>query len=84
MSATFAANKEVTLGLGYMRNERTRDGVKATDDTKTKLAAIAYNLGPVVLSLNYTQDTDTASNVSSAPVNGRDFTTTKAKIRVNY
>lgn len=84
VSATFAANKEISLGLGYMRNERTTAGVKATDDTKTKLAAIAYNLGPVVLSLNYTQDTDTASNVSSAPVNGRDFTTTKAKIRVNY
>lgn len=84
LSATFAASKEVSLGLGYMKNERTRDGVTAADDTKTKLAAIAYNLGPVVLSLNYTQDTDTATSVSTAPVNGRDFTTTKAKIRVNY
>jgi hypothetical protein len=84
VSATFAASKEVTLGLGYMKNERTRDGVTAADDTKSKLASVAYNLGPVVLSLNYTQDTDTATSVSTAPVNGRDFTTTKAKIRVNY
>ena len=84
LSATFAASKEVSLGLGYMKNTRTRNGVEAADDTKSKLAAIAYNLGPVVLSVNYEQDTDTASNVSSAPVNGRDFTTTKAKIRVNY
>ena len=84
LSATFAASKEVSLGLGYMKNTRTKDGVEAADDTKSKLAAIAYNLGPVVLSINYEQDTDTASNVSSAPVNGRDFTTTKAKIRVNY
>jgi hypothetical protein len=84
VSATFSASKEVSLGLGYMKNERTKDGVKAADDTKTKLAAIAYNLGPVVLSLNYTQDTDTAASASAAPTNGRDFTTTKAKIRVNY
>ncbi len=84
ISATFAASKEVSLGLGYMKNERTRAGVTAADDTKSKLAAIAYNLGPVVLSLNYTQDTDTAESVSAAPTNGRDFTTTKAKIRVNY
>jgi hypothetical protein len=84
LSATFAASKEVSLGLGYMKNTRTTAGVEAADDTKSKLAAIAYNLGPVVLSINYEQDTDTASNVSSAPVNGRDFTTTKAKIRVNY
>lgn len=84
ISATFAASKEVSLGLGYMKNTRTTNGVEAADDTKSKLAAIAYNLGPVVLSINYEQDTDTASNVSTAPVNGRDFTTTKAKIRVNY
>ncbi len=84
LSATFAASKEVSLGLGYMKNERTTNGVTHADDTKTKLAAIAYNLGPVVLSLNYTQDTDTATSASAAPTNGRDFTTTKAKIRVNY
>jgi hypothetical protein len=84
VSGTFAASKEVSIGLGYMKNTRTTNGVEANDDTKTKLAAIAYNLGPVVLSLNYEQDTDTASNVSSAPANGRDFNTTKAKIKVNY
>jgi len=84
VSATFAASKEVTIGLGYMKNTRTTNGVEAADDTKSKLAAIAYNLGPVVFSLNYEQDTDTASNVSSAPVNGRDFNITKAKVKVTY
>lgn len=84
LSATFAASKEISIGLGYMKNQRTRDGVTAADDTKSKLAAIAYNLGPVVLSLNYEQDTDTASSASAAPTNGRDFTITKAKIKVNY
>jgi hypothetical protein len=67
-----------------MRNTRTVNGVEDADNTKSKLAAIAYNLGPVVFSLNYEQDTDTASNVSSAPENGRDFNITKAKVKVTY
>ena len=84
LSATFAANKEVSFGLGYIKLTRTRDGVEAADDIKSKLAAIAYNLGPVVFSLNYVQDTDTASSASGAPVNGRDFNITKAKVKITY
>jgi len=37
-----------------------------------------------VFSLNYVQDTDTASSASGAPVNGRDFNITKAKVKVTY
>jgi len=84
ISGTFAATKEISIGLGYMKNTRTVAGVEAADDTKSKLIAIAYNLGPVVLSLNHEQDTDTAASASAAPINGRDFNITKAKIKVTY
>jgi hypothetical protein len=84
LSATFQANKEISFGLGYIKLNRTINGVEANDDIKSKLAAVAYNLGPVVFSLNYIQDTDTASSTSGTPQNGRDFNITKAKVKVSY
>ena len=84
ISGTFALSKEVSIGAGYIKLTRTVNGVEAADDIKSKLATVAYNLGPAVFSINYIQDTNSASNASSAPVNGRDFNLTKAKVKITY
>lgn len=84
ISATFAANKEITVGGSYATNERTLAGVKAADSTKSYNAAIAYNLGPVVASLNYEQSYDTPASGTVAPTAGRDSSITKLKVRANY
>jgi len=84
ISGTFALSKEVSIGAGYIKLTRTIAGVEQADDIKSKLATVAYNLGPAVFSLNYIQDTNTASSASGAPVNGRDFNLTKAKVKITY
>jgi hypothetical protein len=84
ISATYAASKEITVGASYAKNERTLAGVKAADETKSYNVAIAYNLGPVVASLNYENSYDTPASGTVAPINGRDVSITKLKVRANY
>lgn len=84
ISATYAVNKEITIGGSYATNERTLAGVKSSVDTKSYNAAIAYNLGPVVASLNYENSYDTPASGTVAPTSGRDVSITKLKVRANY
>ena len=84
ISATYAVSKEITLGLGYLQNERTLAGVKGSVDTESRLVALAYNLGPVVTSLNYEQSYDTPATGTTAPISGRDITITKIKVKANF
>jgi predicted porin len=84
ISATYAASKEITVGASYAKNERTLAGVKAADETKSYNVALAYNLGPVVASLNYENSYNTPASGTVAPTNGRDVSITKLKVRANY
>jgi hypothetical protein len=84
ISATYAVSKEITLGLGYLQNERTLAGVKSSLETESRLVALAYNLGPVVTSLNYEQSYDTPASGTVAPTSGRDITITKIKVKANF
>jgi hypothetical protein len=84
ISATYAASKEITVGGSYAKNERTLAGVKAADETKSYNVAVAYNLGPVVASLNYENSYDTPASGTVAPTSGRDVSITKLKVKANY
>jgi len=84
ISGTFAVNKEMTIGGSYAKNERTVAGIKGLDDTKSYNVALAYNLGPVVASLNYETSYDTPASGTVTPTSGRDASITKLKVRANY
>ena len=84
ISATYAVSKEMTIGGSYAKNERTLAGVKANDETKSYNVGVAYNLGPVVASLNYENSYDTPASGTVTPTSGRDVSITKLKIRANY
>jgi hypothetical protein len=49
LSGTFAATKELTLGLVYNKNDIERQ----TADEKIKAVQVGYNLGPVVVTAEY-------------------------------
>jgi hypothetical protein len=59
-SISFAATKELSLGLVYGK----ADISSGTVDEKIKIAAIGYNLGPVVINAEYT-DTENLAGVAT-------------------
>lgn len=61
-SLTFAATKELTIGATYGR--ATTDLAGAPETEKTKIVALGYNLGPVVLNAQY-QDVDSAGGLAN-------------------
>ena len=60
VGVSFAATKELSLGLTYGK----ADVSNGTADEKIKVAAIGYNLGPVVINAEYT-DTENVSGVTT-------------------
>jgi hypothetical protein len=48
-SATFAATKDITLGVVYNKNDITG----TASDEKIKAVQVGYNLGPVVITAEY-------------------------------
>ena len=84
ISANFAATKEVTIGATYSRMERTIPGTQSGPDTKVMTAGVAYNLGPVIASIQYedAKDKNQASNEISAA--GIDHKLTKIKVKANF
>ena len=59
-SISFAATKDLSLGLVYGKADVTG----GTVDEKIKIAAIGYNLGPVVINAEYT-DTENLAGVAT-------------------
>jgi hypothetical protein len=74
MGVTFAASDKVTVGLAHGKHEINSSTEK---DEKTKMLQVGYNLGPIVLELNYVdienQSGSDGKDVSAASV----FTTFK-------
>jgi hypothetical protein len=84
ISATFAATKELTLGVGLAEQERTVAGVKSAVDTKSKLFSIGYNLGPVALSYDFEQNDNIPASATVAATSGRDADTHKVRVRAAF
>ena len=84
ISATFAATKELTIGVGLAEQERTLAGVKGTVDTKSKLFSIGYNLGPVALSYDFEQNENVQVSGTVAATSGRDVDTHKVRVRAAF
>ena len=67
-SLTFAATKDLSLGVVYAKADSNLSS-KPTDE-KTKIVAIGYSLGPVALNAEYT-DTNNIGGVADA--DGKEF-----------
>jgi hypothetical protein len=85
VAASFAANKEITLGASYSKMERKKINTTTGPDLKVMQAVIAYNLGPVVASIAY-EDAKNAPAIgtNSMTTSGVDATTTKIKVKANF
>ena len=83
VSATYSVTKDITVGYARSEMERTRT-TKSTVDAEVNLFSIAYNLGPVVLSLDHERSEDIAAAATSNNVSGNDVNLTKAKVRVAF
>ena len=85
VAASFAANKEITLGVSYSEMERKGSAIVAGPDLKVIQAVMAYNLGPVVASIAY-EDVKNAPalGTNQATTSGQDAQTTKIKVKANF
>ena len=83
-SANFKASKDITLGATYSKMEREVAGSANGPDTKVMTVGAAYNLGPVVASIQYedAQDKNLGSNeISSSTLEHK---LTKIKVKANF
>jgi predicted porin len=83
-SANFAATKEVTLGATYSKMERKVVGSTTGPDTKVMTVGAAYNLGPVVASIQYEDAKDKNGAANAVSVAGLDHRLTKIKVKANF
>ena len=83
-SASFAANKEITLGAAYSKMERNVVGSTTGPDTKVIQLVAAYNLGPVVASIAYEDAKDKNQASNEVSVSGLDSKITKIKVKANF
>jgi hypothetical protein len=83
-SANFAATKEITLGATYSKMERTLPGVTSGPDTKVMTVGVAYNLGPVIASIQYEDAKDKNAASNEVSVSGLDHKLTKIKVKANF
>jgi len=72
MGVTFAASDKVTVGLAHAKHEISSSTEK---DEKTKMLQVGYNLGPIVLELNYV-DVENQSGSDGKDVSGASVFTT--------
>lgn len=85
VAASFAANKEITLGASYSTMERKKVNVATGPELKVMQAVIAYNLGPVVASIAYEDAKNSpAIGTNAATTSGQDSQTTKIKVKANF
>lgn len=83
ISATYAMTKEITLGYARSDMERTRT-TKSTVDAEVNTFSIAYNLGPVVVSVDHERAEDIPVAVTGLNIDGNNSYITKAKVRVAF
>jgi hypothetical protein len=76
-SATYAVNKELSVGLAHSKQERKIENVEQPE-LKVKALQVGYNLGAAVLQYDY-QDADNTGHVANAETK-----THKIKAKVNF
>jgi predicted porin len=85
VAASFAANKEITLGISYSEMERKGAAIVKGPDLKVMQAVIAYNLGPVVASIAYEDAKNSPAIGTDQPTtSGQDSQTAKIKVKANF
>ena len=85
VAASFAANKEITLGASYSTMERKKVNLAVGPELKVMQAVIAYNLGPVVASIAYEDAKNSpAIGTNAVTTSGQDSQTTKIKVKANF
>jgi len=86
LAGTFAATKQVSVGLMYSRMETTSaNQINSGPKTKVYQGVVAYNLGPVVISLAHEKAENRAdAGAAISTTNGLDNSLTKVKIRANF
>ena len=84
ISATFAVNKELSIGIGIAEQERTRAGIKDPVDAESKFISVGYNLGPVVFSYDFEKSENIPVTQNGAHMSGRDTDMHKARVRANF
>ena len=85
VAASFAANKEITLGASYSKMDRKGVAITSGPDLKVMQAVIAYNLGPVVASISYEDAKNAPAFGTDQPTtSGVDASTTKIKVKANF
>jgi len=83
-AANFKASKDVTLGATYSKMERKIVATANGPDTKVMTVGAAYNLGPVVASIQYEDAKDKNQGSNEASVSGLDHKLTKIKVKANF
>ena len=83
-SANFKATKDITLGATYSRMEREVVGSANGPDTKVMTVGAAYNLGPVVASIQYEDAKDKNQAANEVSTSGLDHKLTKIKVKANF
>ena len=83
-SANFKASKDVTLGATYSKMERKVVASTTGPDTKVMTVGAAYNLGPVVASIQYEDAKDKNQASNEVSVSGLDHKLTKIKVKANF
>jgi len=83
-SANFKATKDITLGATYSKMEREVVGSANGPDTKVMTVGAAYNLGPVVASIQYEDAKDKNQASNEVSVSGLDHKLTKIKVKANF
>ena len=85
IAASFAANKEITLGATYSKMDRTGVAITNGPDLKVYQAVVAYNLGPVVASIAYENaKNEPIAGTNTATTSGIDSQITKIKVKANF
>ena len=84
VSASFKANKEITVGAAYSKMEREVPGTATGPDTKVLQLVAAYNLGPVVASIAYEDAKDKNQAGNEGSTSGLDHKLTKIKVKANF
>lgn len=87
VAGSFAASKEVTVGLMYSKMKTmSANQTNTGPETKVLQGAVAYNLGPVVLSLAHEKAENRADATGSTfnTTNGLDNSLTKVKLKANF
>jgi len=78
VSAVFGLTKELNVGVSYTKTERINEGVKATVDTKAKVAGASYTLGALQLQYTY-MNLENAAHTA-----GREYQAHVFKTKVNF